>query len=80
MRDSELLNEKAIELARRHDAGDWATHVAVRNNLSRTESCVFDSAAKEFVDEDISLLDRGEWVGSYKETYWTFFALDNLFQ
>lgn len=78
MKNSEINNPVAIKLAKSHNPEEWATHVAVRDDLSKAESCMFGVESGEFVDEDISLLNKGEWCGAYKETYWTFFPLSDL--
>lgn len=54
----------------------WASHVAVRNDGSKTEPALWDDASGEYLDEAPQPGER--WSGCYKTTYWTFFAKDEL--
>lgn len=56
----------------------WATHIAVRNDGSKSEPCAWLEDANDYVDEDPSTLSLGSWAGSYKNIYWSFFSREEL--
>jgi hypothetical protein len=73
-----LDNDKALKMARNVSVDDWATHIAVRNDLSKAEQCVWNDKANDYLDEDPSKSNNFAWACGYKHCYWTFFLISEV--
>jgi hypothetical protein len=65
-----------LEIARTVVVPEWASHVAVRNDGSKREPCLWMDNMQDYIDEPIT--EGEQWAAGYKTIYWTFFPLDEL--
>ncbi len=65
-------------VAKKFELPEWATHVAVRNDGSKSEPAAWLESVNDYIDEDPALLDPDCWAGSYKHHYWKFFSRAEL--
>ncbi len=69
----ERKTKELAEKAKQVSIPEWATHVAVRTDGSKSEPCAWMEKANDYVDEDPRQLKDGMWAGGYKSYYWVFF-------
>jgi hypothetical protein len=56
----------------------WATHIAISKVNGRKESCAWHPPADDYLDEDPTTLQHGDWSGGYKHHYWEFEPIKRL--
>jgi hypothetical protein len=67
--------EQARSLAAEFKAPAWATHAAVRYCGTKVEPAAWTDREKGFLDEDPSRMQIGEWVGTFRLSYWHFIPI-----
>ena len=68
-----------LRTARTVDLPDWATHVAVSKvHEGKAEPCAWVGEVNDFVDEDPTTLQGGQWTSGYRRAYWHFFTVAEL--
>lgn len=67
-----ISKSEAEKLAANFTPPPWATHIAVRSDGSRCEAACWRDQEQEYLDEDPSLLNAGQWAGAFRQAYWSF--------
>ena len=70
--------DELLEIAKSITVPSWATHVAVSKVRKEAEPCAWYEPANDFVDEDPSTFEDGDWRGGYKQVYWKFFKIGDF--